>query len=72
MQTLMHQKTRMWRSLKVVLISPTPTKARRRIKITLEDPLLQEDMMQATNNIIKESQGIITLEISQGNPHSSC
>lgn len=69
MQTLKHQTTRMWRGLKVV--PPTPVEARKKVKITLGEPMLQEDMsiMQVAMNIIKESQGRTSSEVHQDNPH---
>lgn len=73
MQTLKHKKKRIWRSLKVVLIPPTPTKARKGVKITLEEPMLQEYLMlskiQVSMNIIKEFQDITTSKLHQDNPH---
>ena len=49
-------------------------KVRRRVKITLEETLLREDlqmvsMMQEVIDIIKESQGKNTSEVHQGNLH---
>jgi len=40
MQTLMLQTKRMWRSLEEILMPPVPTKARRRVNMTLEETLL--------------------------------
>ena len=69
MQTLMHQRTRTWRIFKVVLVPLDPAKTRKGVNITLEDPLLQEVILQVATNIIKESQGEITTEVHQDNPH---
>ena len=57
-----------------MLMLPILAKSRRRIKTTLEEILLQEDLqmvsrIQKAMNIIKESQGKKTSEVHQGNLH---
>lgn len=61
MQTLILQTTSTWRILKEILMPLVPTKARRRVNMTLEETLLQEDMpmvsrMQEAINLIKGSK----------------
>jgi len=56
----MHQTTRMWRIIKVMITPPVPIEARKRVKMTLEETLLQEDVhmvsrMQEAINMIKGS-----------------
>jgi len=53
---------------------PVPTKSRRRVKMTLEETILQEDMqmmsrMQKAMDIIKGSQGKNTSEVHQDKLH---
>jgi len=57
-----------------MLMLPVPAKARRRVKTTMEEILLQVYLqmvsrIQKVMNIIKESQGRKTLEVHQGNLH---
>ena len=54
-----------------MLMLPVPTKARRRIKTTTEEIILQGDLhmvsrIQKAMNIIKESQGKKTSKVLQG------
>ena len=55
-----------------MLMLPVTTKARRRVRTTMEEILLQGDLQmmsrtQKAMNIIKESQGSKTSEVNQGN-----
>ena len=57
-----------------IIMLPVPIKARRRVKETMEEILLQEDLqmmsrIQKAMNIIKESQGRKASEVHQGNLH---
>jgi len=70
----MLQTTRMLGSYKQKLMLPVPVKARRSVKATMEEILLQGDLqmlsrIQKAMNIIKESQGKNTSELHQGNLH---
>ena len=71
MQTLMLQTKKMRGSLEEMLMLPVPTKASWRVKTTMEETFLQEEMqmvsrMQEEVVIIKGSQGKKTLEVHQG------